>query len=265
MTTTGTIACVLIGALVAAGELLGRYRAFPAAAITSMPGLGYILLNAVAAGAAFILSAAFGWRFGLPDSAGAGTVTLARVLIAGFGAMALLRSSLFVFTQGDTTIDAGPAAFLSGLRTAVDRAVDQRHAQMLLGGDLLTGLSFARDHEALTLLCSTALVNPSVQSAEDLGTLVAELKARDDVSDDIKLQIYAMKLVEFAGRRPLESAANRLRNQRQESPAAGIAEEKPMTSSPATAASLGRDELSLLSRRTRPPLEIRIYTSRRHV
>jgi hypothetical protein len=114
--------------------------------------------------------------------------------------MALLRSSLFVFVQGDTRIDAGPSGVLAGLRTWVDRAVDQRHAQMLISGDLLTGLSFTRDHQALTLLCSTALVNPDAESAEKLGAQAAELKARTDVSDDIKLQLYAMKLLELAGR-----------------------------------------------------------------
>jgi hypothetical protein len=255
MTVAGTIVCVLIGALVAAGELLGRYRAFPATAITSMPGVGYILINAVAAGAAFIIATAFDWRFGFPDSTSASTVTLARVLIAGFGAMALLRSSLFVFTQGDTKIDAGPTALLAGLRTAVDRAVDQRHAQMLLGGDLLAGLSFARDNEALTLLCSTALVNPDEQSAEDLGTLVAELKAQDDVSDDIKLQIYAMKLVEVVGRRPLESAANRLRNRRLDGAAAEVAEEKTMTSASASTAGTGRGDKEAKDFRTEKWLE----------
>ncbi len=211
MLYTAVAGSALIGLLTAAVELIGRYRAFPRAALLGVAGLTYLTVNAGAAAAAFALTAAFGWRFGLSDTASAGTVTLVRVIVAGSAAMALLRSSLFSFTQGETTVEAGPAGLLAGLRSVVDRSVDQRHAQALLHADLLTGLSFARDHEALTLLCSTALVNPDPQAAEALGDLAADLKARVDMDDAVKLRLYAMRLLELAGPRSVQVARDLLR------------------------------------------------------
>lgn len=201
-----------IGLLIASVELLGRYRAFPGAALLGAPGFLYLTVNAAACMVVFALSTAFGWRFGVPDSASVGMVTLVRVIVSGFSAMALLRSSLFTLTQGETTVDAGPSALLNGLRSLLDRLVDQQHTEkLILREHLLTGLSFAKDHEALTLLCSTALVNPDPQSAEELGDLAAKLKASADIDDAVKLQIYAMKLLELAGSRAVEAAGKALR------------------------------------------------------
>jgi hypothetical protein len=204
----------VLGGLVGAAELLGRYRVDPIAAVRSLPGAFYCGLNAAAAGAAYVIAVVFGWRFGVPSAASPVVLEVTRVLIASFGAMALLRSSLFVFSQGDSTVDAGPAAVLASLRAAADRAIDQRQAQGLLETDVLAELSFADHGISLVELCSAALMYPDVESAKRLGELVARLTVLEDMDDAAKLHVLAMALVELVGRRPVEAAANRIRSNR---------------------------------------------------
>lgn len=202
------LACLLIGGGVAVTELLGRYRAQPRAAIFSLPGLIYVAINAFASVMAYALLVKFDWTFGLSTDS---TLTLVRVLSAGFGALALLRTNILSFTQGKTTVEAGPSAVLTILRAAVDRAVNQRQAAALIETDWAQGLSFERDHEALTLLCVTALIDPDERSARVLGDLAADLLRRDSMPDERKMLIYGIAIVEQLGAPPVAAAGRRLR------------------------------------------------------
>jgi len=73
----------------------------------------------------------------------------------------------------------------TALRDAANRAVDQRQAAALIGTDWTAGLLFSRDHEPLTLLCLTSLVDPGETSAVILGRTAAEL-AQNSGGDEVK-------------------------------------------------------------------------------
>src|SRR3982750_2744912 len=118
---------VAIGASVGIGELVARYRDDPTRALGSFPALIYVVLNAAAAAGALALVQAFGWKFGAAD--GSSELRWTRVLVAGFGAMALFRSSLFTARVGNQDVGVGPSTFLQVVLTAADRAVDRRRAR----------------------------------------------------------------------------------------------------------------------------------------
>jgi hypothetical protein len=117
----------LIGALVGMGELVGRYRDEPGRAIRSRPALVYMAINGAASAGALGLAHVFGWTFG----ADPGTVQAraTQVLVAGFGAMAVFRSSLFLYRVGNKEVGIGPVAFLQVVLEATDRGVDRHRAQ----------------------------------------------------------------------------------------------------------------------------------------
>lgn len=122
----------LIGGLVGAGELVGRYRDAPLSALGRGPSAVYLAINAVAAASAFLLIDKFDWNFGIQATGDAAldqaSVQALRVLVAGFGAMALFRSSLFLVRVGDKDVGVGPATVLQVVLNAADSGVDRETA-----------------------------------------------------------------------------------------------------------------------------------------
>src|SRR5262249_36816696 len=104
-TIDGLLAAFL-GALVGIGELISRYRDEPTRAIVNLPALLYVGINAAAAAIALAAINAFGWKFGTTDDT---PLHWTRVLVAGFGAMALFRSSFFTIRAGDQEVGVGPS------------------------------------------------------------------------------------------------------------------------------------------------------------
>jgi hypothetical protein len=127
----------LIGAAVGSGELLSRYRDAPFEAILRKPSFLYIGVNAAASALAYLLIDTFDWQFGLSvpqDATTAQTVTTqtginaVRVIVAGFGAMALFRSALFLAKVGDKDVSVGPFVILQTVLNAADGQVDRESA-----------------------------------------------------------------------------------------------------------------------------------------
>lgn len=214
----GILLCAALGASVGAVELVDRYRHGFGALLACVPGAAYVAVNALAAALAYLLVVQFGWTFGATDPTARAA---AQVLVAGFGSMALLRSSLLVLHQGSATIDAGPAGVLDALRSAALLAVDARRGQQLLASDWTAGLVFARDHVALTLLCLAAIPDPEGESAVVLGSRSAALEAEKSMSDSSKMLAYGVTLVDQFGPVPVAQAATLLR-ERSQAPAPAV-------------------------------------------
>src|SRR5712691_9394212 len=120
-------AVAILGALVGGGELVSRYRDAPARALYNWPAAIYIALNIAASVAALALIRIYGWTFGVTSGGAAPRWT--QVGVAGAGAMALFRTSLFTVRAGDRDIGVGPSSFLQIFRDASDRAVDRLQAK----------------------------------------------------------------------------------------------------------------------------------------
>jgi hypothetical protein len=115
----------LFGAAVGASEILSRYRDEPFLAISSPPGRRYLAVNTGISLAAFYLLHYFGDRIfpGLAND------PLLMSLVAGFGAMIVMRSKIFNFkTESGENYAVGPDAVLSIFLTSVDRQIDRYRA-----------------------------------------------------------------------------------------------------------------------------------------
>src|SRR5207249_7959686 len=122
-------------------ELVARYRDAPGSALRNAAAGLYLAINAAAAVAALGLVQAFNWTFG---AGGGSELRWTRVLVAGFGAMAIFRSSLFIVRAGEQDVGVGPSGFLQVVLNATDRAVDRRRAGARAGevSRAMDGVSF---------------------------------------------------------------------------------------------------------------------------
>lgn len=167
-----------IGFLIGAVEIVARYKGDPMRALRSLPAVLYIAVNVLAC---LIMLACLrliqpDWLFSdLKDQPGRQWLYL--ILAAGFGAMALFRTSLFKIKTGDGDLGVGPSFLLDTLLFASDRAIDRRVASPR--SDAVTGImkevSFERAKIALPVYCFAMMQNVPSQEQKDVGTQIKEL------------------------------------------------------------------------------------------
>ena len=117
--------CAFFGAAVGASEILSRYRDEPFLAISSPPGRRYLAVNAGISLAAFYFLAHFRESIfpGLTND------PLMMSIVAGFGAMVVMRSKIFNFkSEAGESYAVGPDAVLSIFLSSVDRQIDRYRA-----------------------------------------------------------------------------------------------------------------------------------------
>ncbi len=207
-----------LGAITAIGELVTRYRDSPTTALIRSPAIFYIFVNAIASGGAFALILAFDWKFGAKTAPGLDAI---RILVAGFGAMAFFRSSLFRLRLGDHDVEIGPSAALEAILQAADRGVDRQQAlDRSTAIKSLDGLDFEKSLAALPTYCFQLLQNvpdAEIKAVANLGLSLKELS----VDPTIKLKAYGLGLMSVVGPAVLKRAAEDLSSQLQPSGATG--------------------------------------------
>ena len=203
-------AAALLGVLVGLAELVSRYRDAPQSALYNRPAVLYLALNGAASGLALALIRAYGWTFG----AAADTVRWTRLLVAGVGAMALFRTSLFTVRAGDRDIGVGPALFLQILRDAVDREVDRLRARDRVQqvGKLMDGIDYAKASAGLIPYCLTLMQNVPDDEQQKLVHSVKLLDA-DTIDPAIKVRILGLFLMNVVGPDVLAVAVGAFREQ----------------------------------------------------
>jgi len=119
-----------LGAAVGASELVSRYRDEPVRALGSMAAFMYLLVNAVISACTYFLLTRYGKAI-IPTLV---NDPLMRSIVAGFGAMAILRSKFFTLrTERGEDVSVGPDAAISTFLSAADRGVDRSRAANRLG------------------------------------------------------------------------------------------------------------------------------------
>jgi hypothetical protein len=207
----------LIGAAVAAGELITRYRDAPIRALRSRPAVVYIALNVLATTSALALIRLFDVRFGLEPG---DELRWTRVLVAGFGAMTILRTSLFITRIGDQDVGLGPSTLLQAGLAVADRGVDRRRAKARAEAvsKAMAGVSFADAYDALPTYCFALMQNVSREEQQDFADrVVAPLKAAR-MHDSAKAFALGLALMNLVGEEVLAAAAQAVRAEGAPSP-----------------------------------------------
>lgn len=214
----GNAAVFLIGAMVGATELMSRYPDSPFRAIRNWYGLSYLLVNALGAIATLYLIQKFNWDFGLGGAAGGSNagisgaastqVQLVQWLAASFGAMSILRSSLFNVRLGETDLGVGPAAVLQVLLNAADRQVDRMRAKERSEAvkTAMKGIdSYAQIKIALPTHCMALMQNVSSDEEKRIRQ-VADNIEQLEVADCLKVLNLGLVLMNIVGDAVLKTA-----------------------------------------------------------
>ncbi|HXM45228.1 MAG TPA: hypothetical protein VN924_28575 [Bryobacteraceae bacterium] len=205
------VAVAILGLLVGLAELVSRYRDTPQAAIVKIPALVYVGLNVAASILALALIRGYNWTF---NTAGA-SQRWTQMLVAGVGAMAVFRTSLFVVRAGDRDIGVGPGGFLQIFRDAADREVDRLRAtaRSVNFAKLMKGLDYKKTSEGLVPYCLALMQNVPGEEQQKLQHAV-DLLTKDDTCDDaIKVRILGLHLLNVVGPAVLTAAVEALRDE----------------------------------------------------
>lgn len=195
----------LFGFIVAAAEIAHRYPDAPTKAIFSPPGLLYIVVNMGATVAALAAMKAFDLRLGVEDD----DARWARVVIAGFGAVAFFRSSFFL---GRRDTGQGPVRVLRGILGATDRAIDRHRAEERARAvrPIMAGLTFDQVRDALPSYCLSVMQNVSDEEARELGQQVRAIEMAS-MTDAAKVETLALTLIQLVGEPVLRTAVKNIR------------------------------------------------------
>jgi hypothetical protein len=209
------IAAAAIGALVGIGELISRYRDLPFRALLTSSAVVYVAINTTAALGALLLIRVVGWEFGIGSQPGQpsldATVRITQVMVAGLGAMVLLRSSLFIIRVGDEEVGVGPSAFLSAMLRACDTAVDRARAVARANrvNEVMKGISYAKANEPLVQISARLM---QALPAEDLKELQDKAKAIGSLpmTEHAKALNLGLLITNYVGSAPLKAAIEAL-------------------------------------------------------
>lgn len=206
------VGVAVLGLLVGAAELVGRYRDAPGDALRTRPALVYMALNVAASLLALTLIRGYGWTF---NAVGEVQQRWTQALVAGLGAMALFRTSLFIVRAGDKDIAVGPGGFLQIFRDAADRAVDRMRAQnrSVNVANLMKGLDYTKAAEGLVPYSLALMQNVSDEDQQKLQRGVELLTADPTIDDAIKVRILGLHLVNVVGPAVLIAALDALRDE----------------------------------------------------
>lgn len=161
------LAVVVIGWALGSAELLSRYRDAPYAALQTLGAWAYVLANVVASLVALALIHGLRPEFAFANSVGPGepfdSKWWTRVLIAGLGAMAFFRSSLFTVRIGNTDVAGGPAFLFQVLLSVADRDVDRARAQSRAQAvaEIMRDIDFGKAKAALPAFSFAVMQNVS--------------------------------------------------------------------------------------------------------
>ena len=196
-----------LGGIVGTSELVSRYRDAAGRALRSIPALFYIAINIAASLAALVIVHHYETLF--PSH-------LTRVLLAGVGAMAFFRTSLFVVRAGDRDVAVGPSGFLQIFLSAADREVDRLRAKARSQsvGDIMRtkNIDYAKAVLALPPYCLALMQN---LAPEDQVGLDRALKALSGSAADasVKVHLLGLELINAVGKDVLEAAVAALEDQ----------------------------------------------------
>lgn len=201
----------IFGAAVGATELVARYRDRPQAAICTSPAVLYMAINGLASLVAFWCL--YTGRLDIDVNIfGPRHPALNDLLLGGFGAMALFRTSVFNVRVGETSVAVGPAAVLQVILRAADRETDRLRAgpRAARVGAIMRGIVYDRARDALPLHCFALMQNLTLEEQNALEQALAVLDRKQSMGDEAKAYSLGLLLMNLVGEDVLQRAANGL-------------------------------------------------------
>lgn len=198
-----------LGATVAASEIISRYRDEPMQALASSPASIYLLLNASISGLAYGLLTKYSATL-VPSLA---DDPLMRSVVAGFGAMAILRTKFFTLrTEGGEEVAIGPDAAVSAFLSAADRGIDRLRAarRLELVGAEAEKTSRPEAGGDYLQISIAAFQNLSTEEKAEFAQIIDDMKSAP-YPPSLKLRAISYGLLGIAGERNFRQVMEGLR------------------------------------------------------
>jgi len=198
----------LLGGLVGIGELSSRYRDAPGRAISCLSAGIYVALNLAATLAALALIRVFDVKFGLTGD----KLRWTQVLVAGFGAIAVFRTSVFIARVGDQDVGMGPSGVLQAMLKVADRGVDRSRAKARAKevAKAMTGVSFEKAQVALPAYCFALMQNVTQEEQEAVAERIVGKLRKANMPDSTKALALGLALMNIVGDGVLLAAVDTL-------------------------------------------------------
>jgi hypothetical protein len=221
-----------LGATVGASEIVSRYRDEPMQALATSPAAIYMLMNAAVSAFTYGLLTTYAEAVipALADD------PLMRSIVAGFGAMAILRTKFFTLrTEGGEEVAIGPDAAVTAFLNAADRGIDRIRASRRLALVSQEAEKTLRPDAGgdFFLISLAAFQNLESEDKAKIAKIIDDMKSAP-FSPDLKLRAIAYGLLNVAGERNFLRVMEGLRAYAPGEPSAGS---PPATSSPGAAPS----------------------------
>jgi hypothetical protein len=205
-----TVLAAALGMVLAGSEILSRYRDQPARAVLSQPGIMYLLINGLISALVYGLLV----RFNASLVPAVNSDHLLGAIIAGLGAMAILRSKFFAFrTQAGDDISIGPdvvaAAYLDSANRSIDR--DRAVSRLSLVFSLTKDMVPPADAESALVLSLSAFQNLSKNDLKDAKAQIAATYADGALSELQRFQAVCFALVNMGGERVLRQVVTNIK------------------------------------------------------
>lgn len=210
----------IFGGLVGFVEILGRYRDAPFRTAARPASFIYMVINAAAAAAALFMIGVFGVTFGLDDKLE--QLQWVRVGVAGFGAMLILRSSVFVYPMGDREMSIGPGIVFQTLLGALDRRVDRKRAEERADAvdKAMEGVSFSKASDSLPTIAIALMQNLPREDSDKIVDQVQSLSGEEGakLTERSKALALGLTLMTFVGEDVLYKAIELIKGEIEEEP-----------------------------------------------
>lgn len=196
-----------LGAMIGFVEILSRYKDAPFKVSFSLPGVFYLLINALASVIALWAIRLFGISFTDNPNWTAEMVRWLQVGVAGLASMTLFRSALFTFRIGDQDVSVGPNAILQVLLVAVDKEVDRMRGAIRakIVEDAMKDITF---EEAITNLPPVVLALMQNLSDKDKKEILDSVKIalESKAPERARIMTLGLNMINVVGEDILKAA-----------------------------------------------------------
>lgn len=174
------------GCIAATAEIFSRYSDGPGGTFKFKEVYMYLGLNGIASLIVYAMIKKTNISFEL-----LGNSQMSQAVLAGFSAMALLRSSVATIKHGQATHQVGFAPIMQAFLDKVDRAYDRRRSQSDLPKvtEVMNNIDFSKAAKDLPMTCLNLMQNVSEEESKKLGAEVADL-----VKSELSPQTKALNL-----------------------------------------------------------------------
>jgi hypothetical protein len=204
------ISAMAIGGCVGAIEIMGRYRQAPLRALLSQSGFLFVCVNLAASIAAWYLMIHLHLIEKLGDKADPDSMKITGALVAGFGALVFLRSSVFKVRVNDSDVGVGPAALLDSLLLIADRGVDRWEA-VARAQEVTNLVKRLNDPASVAKYLGryglALMQNVDQKTTDDLNAAISKILDDVETPKEIKVDIIALRLGVVLGSDALAAAA----------------------------------------------------------